>query len=189
MPKLILIKHAAPQIDPTTPSANWQLSDAGRLAGEALADRIAAHKPVRIVTSVEPKAAETGAILARKLDVPTETIVDLHEHDRSNVPHLPTREFISLVELFFRKPLKLVLGKETAADALDRFAPVVEGLAAEATETIAVVAHGTVISLLLEDRCGLDPFQTWRAMGLPSYVVIDTGERDDWRVVERVDRI
>lgn len=187
MSKLILIKHAAPLVDPATPTTTWRLSDAGRAACEVLADRLAPHAPSRIVSSVEPKASETAERLAGRLSIPWTTAEGLHEHDRSNVPHLPTREFISLVELFFRRPTKLVLGTETAADAFDRFADVVEPLAT-GEETIAVVSHGTVISLLLEDRCGLDPFQTWRAMGLPSFIVLDTST-DDWHVIDRVDRL
>ena len=104
------------------------------------------------------------------------------------MPHLKSNEFISLVELFFRRPRELVLGRETALDALDRFADAVEPLVAAAgEETLAIVTHGTVISLLLEDRCGHDPFLSWRAMGLPSFAVIDA--RQDWTVVERVDRV
>ena len=157
MPTLLLIKHAAPLVDPATPSASWRLSEKGIASCDALADRLAPFKPSRVVSSFEPKASETAERVAARLAIPCATAEGLHEHDRSNVPHLRTAEFISLVELFFRRPTQLVLGTETAADALDRFAEVVEPLCA-GHETLAVVAHGTVISLLLEDRCGLDPF-------------------------------
>ena len=187
MSTLILIKHAAPLVEPAVPSAEWRLSDAGRVACGALADRVAAHAPARVVTSVEPKAAETGERIAQVLGLPCAAAQGLHEHDRSNVPHLPTREFISLVELFFRRPRELVLGRETADDALDRFADAVDAQLG-ADESVAIVAHGTVISLLLEDRCDLEPFGTWRTMGLPSFVAIDTSARD-WLVIERADRI
>jgi broad specificity phosphatase PhoE len=187
MPKLILIKHAAPLVEPLVPSADWSLSDAGRAACDLLAQRVAPHAPRRIISSTEPKATETAERLSRALDLPYAMAAGLHEHDRSNVPHLRSAEFISLVEVFFRRPKELVLGNETALDALDRFADAVERLI-PGDEPLAIVAHGTVISLLLEDRCGLDPFTTWRAMGLPSFVALEASG-DMWKVLERVDRL
>src|SRR5687767_3511724 len=100
MRKLVLIKHAPPQVVPGTPSEQWTLSDAGRAACGPLAERVRPHRPAAIVASVEPKARETAEIVGAALAVPVSTADDLHEHDRSNVPHLPSREFISMVELF-----------------------------------------------------------------------------------------
>ncbi len=188
MRKLILVKHAPPEVVPGVPPERWDLSEKGRALCVPLADRLAAHAPASIVSSEEPKAAETARLVAERLGVPWRTAAGLHEHDRSNVPHLPSREFISMVELFFRKPGELVLGRETANAARDRFDAAVRRVTAEepAGGNVAVVSHGTVIALLLGYRENRTPFDVWRAMGLPSYAVLTL---PDFELVEAVDRI
>ena len=72
MRSLILVKHSLPEILPTVSASRWLLSDEGRRRCEPLAERLRVFHPTAIVTSVEPKAAETGAIVARKLAVDPE---------------------------------------------------------------------------------------------------------------------
>ena len=68
---------------------------------------------------------ETAEEVGKRLGVRVETAAGLAEHDRSNVPHMRSGEFISHVELFFRRPRELVLGNETAEQTAERFeAPV-----------------------------------------------------------------
>src|SRR5437016_10684244 len=112
--KLILIKHSAPLVDPAIPSEQWRLSEKGRALCAPLADAIAPHEPSLIISSEEPKALETAELVAARLNVPHEIAPDLHEHERSNVPHMRSGEFISMIELTLRKPDELVLGRETA---------------------------------------------------------------------------
>ena len=174
MRKLILIKHASPQVDPGLPPEQWPLSEEGKAKCEALAEQLAAYSPGVVVCSEERKAAETGRIVAGRLGVPHRVAPDLHEHDRSNVPQLRSAEFISLIELLFRRPNDLVRGKETAVAALSRFESALDEVLMEHPEgNVAVVSHGTVIALMLEK---LDPkrkgFEVWRAMKLPSLAVV-----------------
>ncbi|HMO25546.1 MAG TPA: histidine phosphatase family protein [Tepidisphaeraceae bacterium] len=200
MPRLILIKHAAPVVDPDQPPERWPLSEDGRARAMTLAERIASLAPARVLASRETKATQTAEVVASRLQIPFVPADDLHEHDRSNVPHMPSREFISMIELFFRKPHQLVtsandckfnrkphqlaLGFETADAARERIAGAVDrAIEAHPSETLAVVSHGTVISLLLQQRTGEDPFFSWRAMKLPSFLVIDL---PSWRVEQRV---
>jgi broad specificity phosphatase PhoE len=89
---LVLVKHAAPAIEPAAPAASWRLADAGRAACRPLADRLASYAPAIVVASEEPKASETGLIVAEHLGLPFETAPDLHEHDRTGVPFLGTDE-------------------------------------------------------------------------------------------------
>jgi len=170
MKKLILIKHASPQVIPGTPPEQWRLSAQGRASCAALAERLRAHAPRLIVSSTEPKAVETAQLVSEALTIPIETAVDLHEHDRSNVPHMRSSEFISSMELFFRRPDELVLGNETAREAEDRFNAAIEAVHAsrQSSDSIAVVSHGTVIALLLARRTNRPAFQLWREWGLPS---------------------
>ncbi|MBC8106522.1 MAG: histidine phosphatase family protein [Anaerolineae bacterium] len=189
MANLILIKHATPVKDPERPSHEWELSDIGRAQAIALGKNLeAAGLAFDIVfTSNEPKATETGQIIAAESDRPMKVVDDLHEHDRSNVPVMPTREFISSVAQFFREQDRLVLGRETARDAKVRIARAIEKLIRDNVDkNIAVVTHGTVLSLFASDFLDEDPFQLWRRMGLPSYIAMDWEKRDVIRVVDRI---
>jgi broad specificity phosphatase PhoE len=175
MPKLILIKHASPLVIPGTPPEKWKLSDKGRESCGPLAEAIRPHAPAVIVASDEPKARETAEILGQTLGVGVETSPGLHEHDRSNVPHMRSGEFISHMEVFFRKPTERVLGRESAVAALDRFESAVNNVIASrlGDGNIAIVSHGTVIALLAAEHSDRYGFELWREMGLPSFVVME----------------
>jgi len=92
---LILVKHAMPVIVPEEPPRTWKLSDEGRLAAARLGSGLAAYAPLAVVTIVEPKAAETGQIIAASLDVPVMTAPGLHEHERDVMPFDGTERFHS----------------------------------------------------------------------------------------------
>jgi len=187
MRKLILIKHARPQVDERVASHDWVLSAPGRESCGPLARLVAAHAPVAVVTSDEPKAAESGRIVAAALGIPVRTAPGLHEHDRSNVPMMDSRAFISTVALFFKDRGQLVLGLETADEALDRFERALgDVLAAEPEGNLAVVTHGTVLALFAAAHGAGDGFQLWRRLGLPSMIVFALPE---FRTVETVDRV
>ena len=189
MRQLILVKHAAPEVVPGAPPEQWRLSEKGRAACAPLAASLSPYGPGVIVSSEDPKAAETAERVAQQLSVPWETAAGLHEHDRSNVPHMRSAEFISTMELVFRRPQQLVLGRETASGALKRFQnaldDVLERLPAE-TGNVAVVSHGTVIALLLAHHGGQNGFDLWRRMQLPSYAVVEVPGFRVVRVAERV---
>src|SRR6478735_987757 len=148
MAKLILIKHARPEVDPAVASEEWRLGAEGRDGAKRLAGRLASHDFARLYSSTEPKALETAQIIDRPMDLSVCEHPGLHEHDRRNVPHMASREFISMVALFFNEPDSLVLGDETADEAYARFgAAVDEVLAKEGGGDVGIVSHGTVISL------------------------------------------
>jgi len=186
--KLFLIKHAKPLVNPSQLPELWKLSAEGIEAAKHLASVLHDAGISKIVCSEEVKAIETAEILAEQLRLKHEPKPDLHEHDRSNVPHMRSGEFISHVELFFRRPAERVLGKESADEALERFESAVREVVSDNPgETVAIVSHGTVISLLLASLQGKDnAFDLWRAMQLPSYAVV---ELPGWKVDSVVTRI
>jgi broad specificity phosphatase PhoE len=186
MRHLILVKHARPQVDPAVSSEEWTLGDEGREAAARLAERLRPYDFAKLFCSSEPKAGETAKVIGRALERPVEEARDLFEHDRRDVPHMETREFISLVALLFKEPDRLVIGNETAAEAYERFAEAVDGLIEKEQGDVAVVTHGTVISLFAQRRAKEEPFALWRRMGLPSFIAL---EIPSWRVVEVCERI
>jgi broad specificity phosphatase PhoE len=187
MRKLILVKHAKPLVDETKPSRQWKLSDQGRMSCQALSRAIKAHSPKIILTSDEPKAMETGALVGKDLGIPSRQAPDLHEHDRNNVPMMDSREFISTMALFFKERRQLVLGLETAEEALARFENAVEEvMRSESDGNIAIVTHGTVLALFGEAHQGGDGFSLWRRLGLPSLMVFSFPELQVLDAVERI---
>ena len=186
MPKLILIKHARPEVDPRLPSEQWRLGPEGLQGAKRLVGRLDSYRIARLYSSAEPKASETAQVLARSMDLSVVQSPNLHEHERRNVPHMASREFISMVALFFKEPDRLVLGEETADQAYERFAVAVDEIIDTDAGDVAIVTHGTVISLLAQRRAGEEPFGLWRRMGLPSFLVLD---REGWGVVEVCEKV
>jgi broad specificity phosphatase PhoE len=188
MRKLILIKHAKPVVDPEVPSDQWELGEEGLERAAKLGEILREYQLSELVCSSEPKARQTAEAAARVLGVGVRSARDLHEHDRSNVPHMDSRDFISAIAQFFQQPRRLVLGNETAEEAYKRFSAavdeVIESTARE--RDVAIVTHGTVISIFGQRRAHQDPFALWRRMGLPSLIA---HELPAYKVVSVIDRV
>jgi broad specificity phosphatase PhoE len=168
---LILVKHSLPVIVPDVPANRWELSEEGRSRAARLGASLRPYFPGAIVSSPEPKAQQTAAIAADILGLTFETVDGLQEHERSETPFIGD-SFQDAVADFFARPSSLVLGRETADEAYDRFAGVLARiLESHGEETLAVVSHGTVISLYASRAAAIDPMSLWKALGLPSYVV------------------
>jgi broad specificity phosphatase PhoE len=186
--QLILARHALPEIDPDRPARTWALSEAGRLSCIALAEKLAAYDLAAVVTSVEPKARETGEIVAGRLSLPVETAIGLHEHERETVGWLGREQFETSVADLFARPGVLVFGEETADQAHRRFAAAVrEALDQHPAGNVAIVTHGTVMSLFVARANGLDPLPFWRQLGMPAFAVLSRPESQLLEIVENVE--
>ena len=171
---LILVKHSLPEILEDVPAREWHLSEEGRERVRKLAEKLLRYQPEVIVSSVEPKARETAAILAENLGLEFFEVENLHEHDRNGVPYHAKAVFQILVREFFDKPNELIFGNETANEALARFRQAVDSVWSSYTDkAIIIVAHGTVISLYVAWLTGCDGYSLWNELGLPSFVVLD----------------
>lgn len=166
-----------PEITPGLPAHQWPLSEAGRALCKPLADKIEHYSPEVVVSSLEPKAQETAQLVADQLGLSFHTVPGLHEHERHNVPWLGKAQFELAVANFFKYPQQLVMGEETASQAHERFATAVTFLVESyAGKTLAVVAHGTVITLFVAYAVGIEPFPFWQGLGLPALVVLSLPE-------------
>lgn len=168
MNEVVLVRHAPSRLDPRRPSSAWRLQEN---AGEAIRDLAERLEPLAldlVVTSLEPKAVATGRGLAERLRLPVTSAPRLHEHDRGNVPLLSDEAWNDTLRRFFRHPDVLVFGRETATEARERFrAGLHAALERTPAERPAVVAHGTVMSLLVAEANDLDPFELWRSVAMP----------------------
>jgi broad specificity phosphatase PhoE len=171
---LILVKHSLPEVVKNLPAHEWKLSDQGRVWAERLAGQLSRFQPEVIISSSEPKARETAEIIARMLQLEMHITQDLHEHDRSDVPYLSQEKFQGSIREFFQKPDELVFGRETADQAHRRFYRAVHSVLDDhMNKTVAIVAHGTVISLFVSRLTGSSDLELWNLLGLPSFVAID----------------
>jgi broad specificity phosphatase PhoE len=187
MPQLVLVKHSLPHIVPDVPSAEWHLSDEGRRRALVLAGRLSAFEPRRVVSSHEPKAVETADIIAGHLGLSLEIHEGLEEHRRPRADIVSARRYEETIANLFAKPDELVFGSETANQSGTRFAASIEGLLSSAKEEdTLVVAHGTVISLFVASRVGIDAFPFWKELGLPSFVALSLPEFKILEVLKRV---
>lgn len=165
--KLILVRHSVPEMVTGVPASQWRLSDEGRRRCELLAGRLAAYHLAAVVSSTEPKAAETGQIVAEFLGLPFETAPGLHEHERGVVQALGSQEeFQMRVACFFEHPSELVFGLETADQAHKRFAgAIAHVLSRHPSGNLAVVSHGTVMTLFITRANGPRPGPLLEAAG------------------------
>jgi broad specificity phosphatase PhoE len=189
MRKLILIRHSQTAITPGIPSRQWPLTEEGRRRCHALATRLKSYDVQNIVTSVEPKAVETGQLIARLLDIPTITADNLQEHDRSNTGafYADPQGFKAILAELFNNPQTLIFGSETADQAHVRFADAVRGVLEHyPTGNLAIVTHATVLTLFVSRLAGLEPFAYWDRLGMPAYVVLSL---PDLKLLETVENV
>ena len=189
MRKLILVKHSVPQTDPNVPASRWHLSDEGRRRCELLAVRLAVYAPECLVSSTEPKAAETAEIVAQMLGKSWRIAEGLHEQDRRHAGFLSAGEFEAAISRLFEYPQQLVFGEETADQAYRRFsAAVTEAVQPCGTGNIAIFAHGTVITLFVARAAGLEPFDLWKRLGLPAFVIMSLSDLHVLKIVEGLEQ-
>jgi broad specificity phosphatase PhoE len=184
---IILVKHSLPEIAPTIPAKEWRLSKSGQVRCKALAEKLESYLPDVFISSVEPKAIETAQIIASQLNKPFSTFEGLHEHDRTGVDFSDKEQFEAKVNDFFVHPDRLVLGKETANQAVERFSKALTSVEVEHPDkNIVVVAHGTVITLFVEKYNDLEAFSYWKKLDLPSFVVLSLPHHKLVKTVEGV---
>jgi broad specificity phosphatase PhoE len=172
--QLTLVRHSLPEIKKDLPACEWRLSEEGKARARRLADVLKSHGLDFIATSNEPKAVETTQILADQFGLQPRVIAGLHEHERRTTPYLSKPDFEAVVRQFFEKPDIPVFGDETADQAHERFSGAVQSILSEyKTNKIAIVAHGTVISLFVSRLIGKSAFKIWSELGLPCFVVLD----------------
>ena len=184
---LLLIRHSQSQAEPDVPAKNWCLSADGRRRCENMAKKVATYAPQQIITSREPKAAETGQLIAASLTIPFSTAENLHEHERDNLPFLSQDEFNSSIKCLYDHPDQLVMGDETAEQASARFDTAVQSVLLENSGSIAIVAHGTVMSLFAAKHTNIEAYSLWNRLGMPAMLVFSLPRMELVEIVENVD--
>jgi len=190
MTRLLLIKHAMPEIDLAVSANAWPLSTDGKRSCVRLADQLNAFHLDEIISSEEIKAIQTAQITAGLLGLTHRVYPGLHEHDRTGEPYFLSKQaFRDKVQAMFNEPDQLVYGNETANQAFTRFDQSMKLLISTGVpqKDVAVVTHGTVISLLVSHYQPLDGFLLWQELGLPSIVVLSLPDYAVLDVIKKLD--
>ncbi len=174
MRKLLLVRHAQSQITPGVEPARWPLTDAGRAAAAEFAGELAPHDPRLVVTSLEPKAAETGKLIARQLGIPLQEASGLHEQARAAFDRpLTEAAFNALVKRVLAEPDWTGFGLETGRAALSRFEAALFAVLKESPAgSLAVVTHGTVMALFVSKYNPIDVGEFWGRLRMPALAVL-----------------
>ncbi len=148
-------------------ASEWSLSDAGRTATESFSRKADFGSASRIWSSAEPKAIETAQIVAAHRSLQVVIDADFGEHRRGSVSRSSSSEdFAAKVEMLLRNPDDTGFGDETGTEALLRFAAAIGRAIESGDDDIAVVTHGTVLSLFAEQ----DPDRRvalWKSLKFP----------------------
>lgn len=172
--QLVLVKHAQPILEPSTPPRTWTLGPDGEEGARRLARALAGYAPFALASSPEPKALRTAEIVAAADGVAVRVHDDLREFDRPALPLMSREDHRRLNAAIFSDPDRPALGTESAAAALARFGRGIHAAIEEsgAVETLVVITHGTVLTLLTAAHNDIDPLELWSRLACPSYVVL-----------------
>lgn len=176
---LILVRHAAPRIVESDAPRHWSLSEEGRGAAANLAARLRVFAPAAIVTSPEAKADETARIIGEVLGLYARLDDGFVEHRRPGLGFVDPATFQSSVRSIFERPSERLFDGESADEAYARF----EGaIARHPARPLVVATHGTVLSIYVGRRAGVDVFELWSSLKLPEAIVLD----GEGRLIERI---
>lgn len=184
MTKLVLIRHANPKMIPDVNSHYWELSDKGQSNCTPLAEKLRAYDIQRIIASEEPKATETGQLVAKHLNLPFTTAANLYEQERYTTGWFDSVEARTVaVRKLFEQPDEVVFGEESGIQAYNRFANTIRELQKQyPDETLGIATHGTVMALFLERQAEVDAIEFWQTMGIPMFVVLNSTEAEKYTV-------
>jgi broad specificity phosphatase PhoE len=189
--RLVLLRHAAVEVEPAVLPALWQLSDEGRAGARTLAREPVWREIERIYTSPEVKAQETAQIIAGPNDISVTVVEGLREVARPHGQWFGDEYpggYEAAVAAYYAGPNEPVHGWEPAARARTRICACIDALVRAGDDAVAIAGHGLTLSLYLAAVIGAEPLALWRTITLPDLAVVDVSRREllqpfgRWRV-------
>jgi probable phosphoglycerate mutase len=151
MTKIIFLRHADTEKDPMVNATLWGLSQKGIEQAKEIVDNSVMDTVESIYVSEEKKTALTAEPIAQKLSKKMVVLPFFNEIKRGD-KFLTKEEFEAekvkqLVDLSFQ-----AFGGESGQEALSRFKRgVAEVIQKEASKTILIVTHGTILNFYFAD--------------------------------------
>lgn len=151
----------------------WQLGERGKAQAVEVARRLSAWSPFHLFSSHEPKAMQTAEIIAETLGLEHKVFAGLEEFDRPKLPIMNVDEHHQRNRAIFLNQTQPILGVESGNDALKRFDDALFRLHQEyPDDNLAIVTHGTVMSLFLAHYNSTDGFEVWKRLQCGDFVVV-----------------
>lgn len=167
---VVLIRHSAPEVDPSRPAPEWSLSEEGTRRCETVARELERFLPAVMFSSPEIKAMETAECIGLHLGIEYTVREELREHRRPSV-FLPQSEFQENVRGFFASRDRIVYGSESANDVARRIESEIRRAQADHPEgNILMVTHGTAMTSFTSRYTNADTYSLWKSLNLPSFV-------------------
>jgi 2,3-bisphosphoglycerate-dependent phosphoglycerate mutase len=161
---LILVRHALPAVDPSTPPSQWPLSSDGRAAAALLPLPPSAD----LVASTEPKAVETLSSFGHV--VQDSRFGEIHREGE------PFDGNFRELRLAYMEGAAHPLW-EPHADAVARFDAAISSHSVPG-RTLVVGTHGMVLTVWLTARIGLlSPGSFWSDLRFPDALHVDLSAR------------
>ncbi|MGA9748176.1 MAG: histidine phosphatase family protein [Nocardioides sp.] len=176
MTRLLLVRHARPLVDTTTPAHTWPLDPAGLsdLAALATSGRLPSDAVWR--TSPETKAVQTArGLLGRDAEV----VPGLAEHRRGTHWFDTSEEFSAAVRRAFAEPDAAAVPEwEPLTELTARVVPAVRLLLeTTAGRDLVLVGHGTAWTVLVAALTGRPPdLEAWATLRMPDVWELPIGE-------------
>jgi len=180
MNRVLLVRHAEPDIDVAVPAEEWSLTARGVESTSRLATILADLAPTVIVTSPERKAVETGRVIAGSLGLPLEQDASFSEHGASPLKFMTDyAEFRELVKRHFAEPDRIVMRDESSRDAGERFGRGIRQLEQQSTspaDVPVIVSHGRIMASWLAGLTGGSPWEIWNDFRMPDLIEVDLSQ-------------
>jgi broad specificity phosphatase PhoE len=164
--RVLLVRHAAVDVEPARPASGWQLSERGRADALRLASWPGWRDVTTVVSSDERKAAATAEPIAASAGVPLLTEPALREVDRGATPVIGGDAYAALVRGYLGGGR--LAGWEPRGEALARAWHAVLRATTNASGTTAIVSHGLLLSVYLNLRG-----DQWERIELPAVAAAD----------------
>lgn len=172
-PRIVLVRHAQPVVDPQRPAHDWELAEAAVEGILSLAAQLRALGIDGIMTSPERKAVATARIIALELGLAVVEEPALREQGGEPMRWIESEEaFHAAVARHFAKPEEVVLGNESSDDAVKRFITAIERARAH-YHFPALVGHGRVMSGFMARVIDTRPIDVWKDLRMPDAFVVD----------------
>ncbi len=178
MNRLLLVRHAEPEIDVAVPSAAWPLTARGVASAGRLATAVAEFAPTRVISSPEVKAVETGRVVATALGLPLEVDDHFAEHGAGPDQFIADyREFRAIVRRFFDEPQAVVFRDESCQAAAARFDAGVTDVTGRLGDIPIVITHGRIMSSWLANVSGGTAWDIWTGLRMPDLIEVELDAR------------
>jgi 2,3-bisphosphoglycerate-dependent phosphoglycerate mutase len=181
MTTVVFVRHAQSAPSPELPEPAFPLSDKGRQQAKDLAPVLAELGVGALVSSPFIRAVDTLRPYAEATGLPIAIDEDLRERKLSGdwLPDVKAAE--DVIQRSFAEPAFALPGGESELVCTARFeAAVGRAVASHPGATVAIAAHGGVLSHLLSPHQPAAPFDFWRGMKNPHLFIFDYAAQPRW---------